>query len=252
MRARNIKPSMFKNELLGVADPLITILFQGLWCEADRDGRLEDRPLRIRAEIFPYRNDVDVESMLKRQNDNGFIQRYDALGTKVIQIVKFSEHQRPHHNEVKSILPPLDSSKHTQGKKSLRPREAPLRSDSLLSDSPSLIPDPPKDKIARAARSLASRLAEDWQPDAELEAYAAAQGVDPGSTAENFRDYWHAASGAKARKHDWAATWRMWCRNQADRDKARPPRLLGSKAKTVAQLEQEEREHEQQRSSAIR
>src|SRR5262244_3073085 len=54
IRARNIKPGIFKNELLGAADPLLTLLFEGLWCMADREGRLEDRPLRIKAEIFPY------------------------------------------------------------------------------------------------------------------------------------------------------------------------------------------------------
>jgi hypothetical protein len=48
-------------------------------------------------------------------------------------------------------------------------------------------------------------------------AYAAAQGIDASATFENFRDYWTAASGAKARKHDWDATWRMWCRNQVER-----------------------------------
>ena len=44
MRARNLKPSIFKNELLAVADPLYTLVFEGLWCLADREGRLEDRP----------------------------------------------------------------------------------------------------------------------------------------------------------------------------------------------------------------
>ena len=41
-RARNIKPALFKNEILGVADPLCTLTFQGLWMLADRDGRLEN------------------------------------------------------------------------------------------------------------------------------------------------------------------------------------------------------------------
>lgn len=31
--------------------------------------------------------------------------------------------------------------------------------------------------------------------------------------ADRFRDYWHAAAGAKGRKRDWFATWRNWCRN---------------------------------------
>jgi hypothetical protein len=53
MRACNIKPGFFKNEVLGTAVPILSLLFSGLWGLADREGRLEDRPLRIKAEIFP-------------------------------------------------------------------------------------------------------------------------------------------------------------------------------------------------------
>ena len=49
-RARNVKPGFFKNELLAECEPLARILFEGLWCEADREGRLEDRPRRLKAE----------------------------------------------------------------------------------------------------------------------------------------------------------------------------------------------------------
>lgn len=142
MRARNIKPSIFKNEVLGTADPLLTILFEGLWCEADRDGRLEDRPLRLKAEIFPYRNDANIDTMLDWLCANEFISRYQASGAKVIQVLKFSDHQRPHANEVKSVLPSMEAIKHNQGKKSAQPRKQALRSDSGSLIPSSLIPDP--------------------------------------------------------------------------------------------------------------
>lgn len=144
MRARNIKPSLFKNEVLGTADPLLTILFEGLWCEADRDGRLEDRPLRLKAEIFPYRHNADIDAMLEWLSENGFIARYEAKSAKIIQVLKFSDHQRPHKNEVPSVLPTLDASKHNQGKKRAQPKTQALRSDSpsLIPDSGYLIPDP--------------------------------------------------------------------------------------------------------------
>jgi len=149
MRARNLKPSLFKNEILGAADPLLTILFEGLWCEADREGRLEDRPLRLKAEIFPYRYDADVDGMLTWLAQNGFIARYEVNDTKIIQVLTFSDHQRPHKNEVSSVLPSMDAIKHNQGTKSAQPRKKALRSDSgsLTPDSGSLTPDP----IASAA-----------------------------------------------------------------------------------------------------
>jgi hypothetical protein len=83
-RARNIKPGFFKNEILGVADPLYSLLFEGLWVLADRAGRLEDRPLRIKGEVFPYRDGLNVDAMLNWLESNGFIRRYTAQGKKCI------------------------------------------------------------------------------------------------------------------------------------------------------------------------
>ncbi|MEI6309491.1 MAG: hypothetical protein WCP58_07610, partial [bacterium] len=64
MRARNLKPGFFKNEYLGKLDPLVRLLFAGLWCLADRKGRLEDRPGKIKIEALPC-DDCDVEQMLE-------------------------------------------------------------------------------------------------------------------------------------------------------------------------------------------
>lgn len=104
-RARNLKPSIFKNELLGVADPLLTILFESLWCLADRRGRLEDRPLRIKAETFPYREGIDINGYLTDLSRLGFILRYKIGELSIIQIVNFEKHQNPHHTEKESELP---------------------------------------------------------------------------------------------------------------------------------------------------
>jgi hypothetical protein len=106
-RARNIKPALFKNELLGVADPLLTLLFESLWCLADREGRLEDRPLRIKAETFPYREGINIGSMLDELQSMGFIVRYVVAGMALIQIVNFKKHQTPHNTEKPSELPEM-------------------------------------------------------------------------------------------------------------------------------------------------
>lgn len=237
MRARNIKPSLFKNEVLGTADPLLTILFEGLWCEADREGRLEDRPLRLKAEILPYRNDADVDALLTWLKDFGFIARYEANGLKVIQVLKFSDHQRPHNNEVESVLPTMDAIKHNQGKKSAQPRKKALRSDSLLliPDSPSLIPDTGSlDLEARAPRSAhATRLPPDFGLTPERRAIAEAEKADPEREFAQFTDHFRAAPGIKGRKNDWDATWRNWCRRAPDfkphaNGRAEAPKRTGS------------------------
>lgn len=139
-RSRNIKPAIFKNELLGVADPLCTLLFQSLWLLADREGRLEDRPLRIKAETFPYRDNVDIESLLEWLSDNGFIIRYEYRENRYIEILNFTKHQNPHRNEVESIIPSCFNELSIVRKKSV---QVPRKSEALglIPDSLNLIPD---------------------------------------------------------------------------------------------------------------
>jgi hypothetical protein len=106
-RARNIKPSFFKNEFLAECDPLARLLFVGLWTLADRDGRLECRPLRIKAELFPYDN-CDIVAMLGQLQARGFVVAYEAGGKKILEIPKFGEHQRCHPEERSEGLPPCE------------------------------------------------------------------------------------------------------------------------------------------------
>jgi len=105
-RIRTIKPEFFKNEELADLCAFSRLLFIGLWTQADRDGRLEDRPKRLKADIFPY-DDLDVDKILDGLEKNKFIIRYQAGGMKLIQIRTFLKHQVPHYKEVPSILPPV-------------------------------------------------------------------------------------------------------------------------------------------------
>lgn len=104
MRARNIKPGFFKNEVLAQMSEKARLLFVGLWCCADRDGLLEDRPDRIRADVFPY-DMSKIDNLISELEKNGFVHRYSSQGINVIKVVAFLDHQRPHHTEAKSKMP---------------------------------------------------------------------------------------------------------------------------------------------------
>lgn len=138
-RARNIKPGFFKNDLLAECSPLARILFVGLWCEADREGRLEDRTKRIKAECLPY-DDCDVSALLDELNVRGFICRYEVNGSHYIAIPEFLKHQNPHCKEQTSSIPAPD-------KHSASTVQAPVKHDEstevarLIPDSLLLIPD---------------------------------------------------------------------------------------------------------------
>ncbi len=107
MRSRSLKPGFFKNEVLAALGPYAQLLFEGLWCLADREGRLEDRPKRIKADTLPY-FDVDVDEILDLLVSERFIVRYEVEGLRCIWIPTFKLHQNPHKNEKPSILPACD------------------------------------------------------------------------------------------------------------------------------------------------
>jgi hypothetical protein len=67
-----------------------------------------------------------------------------------------------------------------------------------------------------------------WLPSEADEAFAVAAGLDPMTTSETFRDWYHGNGECRA---DWSAVWRTWCRNQRrfdDRDAARAGRVTFS------------------------
>ncbi|HEY5851958.1 MAG TPA: hypothetical protein VIT62_14485 [Lysobacter sp.] len=128
-RARNIKPGFFKNEELAELPFEFRLLFQGLWCLADREGRMEYRPKRIKAEVFAYDN-VDVVKGLRELEKHGFIDIYTIEDCEYIQVVAFCKHQNPHHREAESTIPA-----------SVEPRAFPGNSGTSRADSLNLIPD---------------------------------------------------------------------------------------------------------------
>ena len=108
-RARNIKPGFFANEDLVELGFATRLLFAGLWTLADREGRLEDRPKKIKIGVFPA-DDVNVDAMLQELHDSGFIERYVVNGARYVQIANWHKHQRPHHTEKASEIPEKDGS----------------------------------------------------------------------------------------------------------------------------------------------
>ncbi len=106
-RTRDLRPGFFKNEQLCELPFANRLLFAGLWVIADRSGRLEDRPKRIHAELFPYDPDLNVDVMLEELDKRDFIYRYILNENSYIQIAKWHIHQHPHPKEPESCIPPI-------------------------------------------------------------------------------------------------------------------------------------------------
>ena len=140
-RARNIKPGFFANDVLAECEPLARILFAGLWTVADRCGRLEDRPKKLKAGLLPY-DDCDMESLLSQLADRKFIERYSVDGEAYIQISTWDKHQNPHVKEAASEIPAPDKNSAATVLPPDGAQPIPERAG-LIPESGFLIPDSP-------------------------------------------------------------------------------------------------------------
>jgi len=203
-RARNIKPGFFKNYELADLGPHCQLLFAGLWCLADKEGRLEDKPRLIKVEVFPY-YEVDVNRELTKLERCDFVRRYVAHGVPVIEILNFKRHQSPHHTEKASELPGweerdpvspcFETKQAINGDATVNPQieDGGNPPDSLIPDSlipDSLIPDSlgsaggavalpaaPASKPAKVTKASTSPTADTW--NAYASAYQGRYGVEP-------------------------------------------------------------------------
>lgn len=133
-RSRNIKPGFFSNEHLAELDFATRLLFIGMWTEADREGRMEDRPRRLKMALFPA-DSVDMDFMLDELAALGFIARYEVDGLRAIQIVNWAKHQNPHLKETKSTIPEMPVVEPCPVKVGASTIQAPDKNSSIPADS---------------------------------------------------------------------------------------------------------------------
>lgn len=166
MRARNLKPGFFKNEDLAALEPLARLLFAGLWCMADRAGRLEHRPKRIKAEVLPYDN-CNIIKLITQLRDKKFIACYSVNGSDYIEIINFGKHQNCHIKEAASTIPAPDKHGAIAGNSGDDPAESfnPL-SSFLNPESPLLNPESREEgqnTLRSRDRTPASKMSdEEW------------------------------------------------------------------------------------------
>lgn len=148
-RIRSIKPQFFQNEEVAALPFQWRLLFIGLWTQADRDGRLEDRPARLKAMLFPY-DDLQIDEGLGCLVNAGLLTRYDGNGLRLIAIPTWAKHQQPHVKEAQSEYPPPVTEK---------PGASPVRAPLIRSRSRSgADPDPDQGRSTSALRALFERF----------------------------------------------------------------------------------------------
>ncbi len=141
-RIRTIKPEFFTDETIAQLPPLYRLAFAGLWCQADKAGRLEDRPARLKVMILPY-DDVDFGDALRVLAAAKFVTRYTGPdGRGYLQIRSFEKHQRPRPDEPDSELPEPQGDTDTDTSRTLRSDVSDTWQSSPSIPPPSVLPSP--------------------------------------------------------------------------------------------------------------
>lgn len=103
-RTRYIKPDAFTDQDLGDLPVVVRWFFAGMWTQADREGRLEDRPRELKLKLIPYDKETGeycVDQLIRARK----VIRYHVGGRSYLWIVNFKKHQHVHQAERPSVLP---------------------------------------------------------------------------------------------------------------------------------------------------
>ncbi|KAF1698338.1 hypothetical protein CSC62_05360 [Pseudoxanthomonas jiangsuensis] len=100
-RIRTIKPEFFTSEDIVQLSPHARLLYIACWCEADKEGRLQWKPLTLKIRYFPV-DDVDIRALCEELIGAGLVVPY---GDGLAYIPKFGAHQHINPRESASQLP---------------------------------------------------------------------------------------------------------------------------------------------------
>ena len=220
-RIRTIKPEFFTSDDICALSPLARLLYVGLWCEADRDGRLVWTPGVMKRRYLPD-DACDIELLGAELTGRGLVRLY---GEGLACIPSFARHQHVNIREAQSKLPPPPGE--TAGEFPLGKGEGKEREGEGKEDG-----------------TRAEVIAQDWKPDDGDLAWAATARPDLDGAAldaESERFANHALANRRT-AHRWGPAWRIWI------SKAHPPGqgAPGRKPAATSAGNMPERDSEQQ------
>lgn len=106
-RIRTIKPEFFTSDDICALSMAARLLYIGIWCEADREGRMEWKPRSLKRRYLPD-DDVDVEALCAELVAAKLVKPY---GDGLAYIPTFNKHQHINPREAASTLPDPESTR---------------------------------------------------------------------------------------------------------------------------------------------
>lgn len=103
-RIRTIKPEFFTSDDIVALPPLSRLFYVSLWCEADREGRLEWKPSTFKRRYFPDEK-CTVDELCDPLISGGLVVLYEVDGVQYAHIPRFKKHQVINSRESDSVIP---------------------------------------------------------------------------------------------------------------------------------------------------
>ncbi|MBF0308105.1 MAG: hypothetical protein HQL56_01065 [Magnetococcales bacterium] len=227
---RTIKRDFFTSEDIVSLSPLARLLFIGLWMEADREGRLEWRPMAFKLRLLPGDN-CEINQLLEEMVSRGMVVLYEVLGKKYGFIPTFKEHQHCNLKEPESVIPPPPELCKTCNAYACTCKHVPSHESTCkhVQARVEVEVEVNKNNTHNSAQARADgrqiKTPCPASPDAiltaDLRAEAKAKGwPDPDREFPRFRDH-YLAKGAQ--KENWLAAFRLWLQDEITRRQTSPP-----------------------------
>lgn len=109
-RIRTIKPDFFRHEALqelqASTNLPVMLVFEGLWTQADREGRFKWAPRILKLDILPFL-DFSMEATLAALATAAFVRHYKVDDKEFGDIPSWSRHQVINVREAQSTIPPF-------------------------------------------------------------------------------------------------------------------------------------------------
>lgn len=197
-RIRTVKPDFFTSDDICALSPHARLLYIGLWCEADREGRMAWTPKAFKRRYLPD-DDCEIEDLCQELLKRDLVRLY---GEDLAFIPTFLVHQHINPREAQSSLPVPDADASTT-------REARV-SDAQVGRKEGKEGEGKEGNGRRV--SHASEIPDDFQPSEEdLAAVKKARpDLTPAMIAdETVRFINHAKANGRTAMN-WGPNWRNW------------------------------------------
>jgi hypothetical protein len=201
-RIRTVKPEFFTSDDICALSPFARLLYVGLWCEADREGRLVWTPGVLKRRYLPD-DPCDIADITAELIGRGLVVLY---GEGLAYIPTFSRHQHVNAREALSKLPPpageaardLRTGREGEGKEGNGKEGSGKEGEGT--------------RVADPLPGRAHAIPADWKPDEEDLAWVASARPDldrAAIDAETERFRLHASAHSRL-AHRWGPNWRLW------------------------------------------